>query len=1758
MQPQHWPWTAGAGPPAAAPPPAPAAHLASLPLQRVLPLAAGQPPHAQQLPGMPAAWAPSGSAAPAVGGPQTQQHAPPNQAGFAGGAGTGLSDAAPQGAFGAAAVYEDRVRAVRELPEVFQPAFSFRYFNIIQSECFDTVYGSDSAVVVAAPTGSGKTGVMELAMVRLWAQRLDAAGALVPPMGRCKAVYLAPIRALVQERHADWSARFGALGLSVVELSGDSGGEARELEGADLICTTPEKFDHVSRRAKEAGIAGFLGDISLVLVDEVHLLHEPGRGASLEAGVVCRLKLLAGLPEMAGAPVTRLRFVAVSATIPNIGDVAAWLGVPPDGVKVYGEELRPVKLTTTVKGYAPAKNDFLFERCLSKYVFGVITEHANGRPALVFCSSRNSTSETAQTIAREAQQRRGPGPGGPFVRSAAQLSRLQQAAAATKNKALQASLPLGIGFHNAAMEAEDRALVEALFRESLVMVLCTTSTLAMGVNLPAHLVVVKGTRRYVGTSEAAQGEGTGYAEYARHEVLQMVGRAGRPQFDTEGVAVIMTQRSTAARYAALSAGQEEVESCLLDSVAEHLNAEVVLGTVRDVSLAIAWLKTTFLYVRIRANPRHYKLVLPPGTPESEIDRVLRDELVMKNVATLVRHQLMATDDEGFELTATEGGRLMARHFVRLGTMVTVVTLPRPQASMEALIGVLARAEEFGAIMLRRTEKKLLNTINHRPYSEGGCRFPVIDAAPAPAAAGGGAGGAGGAAAPRRVKARIQTAAEKIQILINDALSDRQGQGPGEALDYALRQEQDQLLRVGQRLLRCMAQFYASQRRLAAAGNAALLGRALRQRLWEDSPQQVRQLPNVGRLTGQRLQAAGMGTLQALIGADPRRVELAAQRAYPFGATLQSEARGALPPAVRIEVRQSGPTASHAGAFVECEVTLTRSEAAAPASEGAAAAGGQGAAGVGGTADAPATLLVGCPGSDELLLHRTIRLGSFVSPLQIRVKAPVAPLSAQQQEQGGARPVLLAALLPEKVSGADVTAHAVLQRRGGGAFGNTEPSRAAEEGCAQEEGGQGAASQQQQPVASAKAGARGKRPQGQAEGAPADGSPATKRLRLPPAAPGTAGARPSSGGSKQAGNAWPQPRQPATQPAARAASAVVAPLASVAAATAAAEAASKLAGRAAAGYGRYLRQLGLGDGAAQLPPLLLADAAPADEMAPQSEAAAAGAAAALEVTPLAGERPPAQTASPKQAAPAAAIAGAGLSMSIEAEAARGKGVAAVSTGRTARPAGWGGSLFEQLCGIAEDDACSGAGGEDASDGPTTELAAGPAPESEAASRLRETRAPAPPAILLRLLRGGVPLAQGPGTQHGQDLLPTAALAARPAAAGWGQQRRVLEEAAWREGHQQQEERGGEAQRASPAYLRALLHPQPQDSGAAAGRAAAIAPAHSNGGGGGGGSRRGALDIFSAAMGTGTLGEGIPNQALAAPQPRAAAPQRAAPPRRPPSVLSLPQPAAGPRAGGGAPRRAGPLSAALSGLPPWAGEGGGSGDQPAAGAPAPPLGAFEKFAFTTTGAGRALSSGVGPSVRSAPIGENGGPRRLPDAAGGFRGSVARPSAASAPFGKAAASARQLPVAGEDVAASAAEAAARPAPDWDGFCSTEGEALAAAARGGKEGAAAWDGGAWQRERPAAAGGKAGTSVMGVAFSGGRAPLQPLFSSAQFRAPHAAFGRAAYGADATAWPWKAPSREQLQEAEAATPPGPAAPAEAAADAWGADDGGGVFSFLL
>ena len=89
----------------------------------------------------------------------------------------------------------------------------------------------------------------------------------------------------------------------------------------------------------------------------------------------------------------------------------------------------------------------------------------------------------------------------------------------------------GVAYHHAGISNEDRAAVEKAYLDGDVNVICCTSTLAVGVNLPCHLVIIKNTMVY--------GQ-TGASEYSDLEVMQMLGRAGRPQFDKSAVAVILS------------------------------------------------------------------------------------------------------------------------------------------------------------------------------------------------------------------------------------------------------------------------------------------------------------------------------------------------------------------------------------------------------------------------------------------------------------------------------------------------------------------------------------------------------------------------------------------------------------------------------------------------------------------------------------------------------------------------------------------------------------------------------------------------------------------------------------------------------------------------------------------------------------------------------------------------------------------------------------------------------------------------------------------------------------------------------------------------------------------------------------------------------------------------------------------------------------------------------------------------------------------
>ena len=114
---------------------------------------------------------------------------------------------------------------------------------------------------MAAPTASGKTGVVELAILRMLRRSLTPSGGLLHQPGLTKAVYVAPMRALVQEKMRSWGIRFKGLGINLFEMTGDTDYVGKGVSEADVILTTPEKFDAVTRRNQEKGNVGWVGDI---------------------------------------------------------------------------------------------------------------------------------------------------------------------------------------------------------------------------------------------------------------------------------------------------------------------------------------------------------------------------------------------------------------------------------------------------------------------------------------------------------------------------------------------------------------------------------------------------------------------------------------------------------------------------------------------------------------------------------------------------------------------------------------------------------------------------------------------------------------------------------------------------------------------------------------------------------------------------------------------------------------------------------------------------------------------------------------------------------------------------------------------------------------------------------------------------------------------------------------------------------------------------------------------------------------------------------------------------------------------------------------------------------------------------------------------------------------------------------------------------------------------------------------------------------
>ncbi|MET3962676.1 superfamily II RNA helicase [Marmoricola sp. OAE513] len=341
-----------------------------------------------------------------------------------------------------------------------------------QDEAIIELLGGNN-VVLATPTGSGKS------LVAMAAHASALAGDRV-------SFYTAPIKALVSEKFFALCEIFGATNVGM--LTGDASVNA----DAPIICCTAEVLANIALRE------GPDADVGTVIMDEFHFYSEPDRGWAWQVPLL----------ELTGA-----QFLLMSATLGDISELAEDLSRRTGrATAIVDDAERPVPLTFTwAMNHLP---DTLLE-LVQTHQAPVYVVHFTQAAAVEHATSLLSANAGIQAD-REA-------------RDAINERLVGFRFGAGFGKTLQKLVRRGIGVHHAGMLPRYRRLVEQLAQAGLLVVICGTDTLGVGINVPIRTVLFTGLAKYDGTRQRI---------LRSREFMQIAGRAGRAGFDTSGYVVV--------------------------------------------------------------------------------------------------------------------------------------------------------------------------------------------------------------------------------------------------------------------------------------------------------------------------------------------------------------------------------------------------------------------------------------------------------------------------------------------------------------------------------------------------------------------------------------------------------------------------------------------------------------------------------------------------------------------------------------------------------------------------------------------------------------------------------------------------------------------------------------------------------------------------------------------------------------------------------------------------------------------------------------------------------------------------------------------------------------------------------------------------------------------------------------------------------------------------------------------------------------------
>lgn len=401
-------------------------------------------------------------------------------------------------------------------------------------------------LVLASPTASGKTLVAELCALK---HILENDG---------KVLYLSPLRALASEKYEEFQKytsirKTNGRKISIGISTGDFDGSDPWMGKNDVIITTNEKADSLLRHRTK-----WVNDISLVVADEVHLLNDAHRGPTLEV-VLARLMQIN--PDV--------QLLVLSATIKNVGELADWL----KAISVT-TEWRPVTLREGV-----IINDEIhfkdggaqkIENCTKNSTLNMVVYTVkSGNQALAFAGTRRNSISLAKKISKKIK----PYLSKPLKRSLNQLA--EQILATGERTRLGEQLAEvvrnGTAFHHAGLSGGHRRIIEKSFKEGKIKVLTATPTLAIGMNLPARVVIINEYRRYE--------PGYGYYPIPVLEYKQMAGRAGRPRYDKFGDSILVAKTEDERDYLMENYILAETEKIWSKLAVEKILRSHVLATI---------------------------------------------------------------------------------------------------------------------------------------------------------------------------------------------------------------------------------------------------------------------------------------------------------------------------------------------------------------------------------------------------------------------------------------------------------------------------------------------------------------------------------------------------------------------------------------------------------------------------------------------------------------------------------------------------------------------------------------------------------------------------------------------------------------------------------------------------------------------------------------------------------------------------------------------------------------------------------------------------------------------------------------------------------------------------------------------------------------------------------------------------------------------------------------------------------------------------